>query len=351
MLHARSIRMSSALYPWQLASWQQLQDMRARLPHALLLHGPAGIGKARFAEYFARSLLCETPAANGHPCGSCVSCGWFEQYSHPDYRRVRPETLDDDASGDAEDGDEPKKTAKAAKAPSKDIRIDQVRALSDFMKISTHRQGLRVIVVYPAEALNGAAANALLKTLEEPPPGTVIIMVSNSLDRLLPTILSRCRKLGMPLPSHAQALAWLVAQGVPDGDMWLAEQGGAPLAALEQSQAASREAINEFLAHLARPGVEAALKTAERMAKSPTPELVGWLQRWLHDLASQQLTGRVRYYPRYHKELTALAARVATADLLRALKSANERRAIAEHPLSPKLFIEDMLLDYAALFS
>lgn len=343
--------MSTALYPWQLACWQQLQDMRARLPHALLLHGPAGIGKARFAEYFARSLLCETPAANGHPCGNCVSCGWFEQYSHPDYRRVRPEALDDDASGDAEDGDEPKKTAKAAKAPSRDIRIDQVRALSDFMNISTHRQGMRVIVVYPAEALNGAAANALLKTLEEPPPGTVIIMVSNSLDRLLPTILSRCRKFGMPLPSQAQALAWLVAQGVPDGDMWLAEQGGAPLAALEQSQAASREAINEFLAHLARPGVEAALKTAERMAKSPTPELVGWLQRWLHDLASQQLTGRVRYYPRYHKELTALAARVATADLLRALKSANERRAIAEHPLSPKLFIEDMLLDYAALFS
>lgn len=345
--------MSTALYPWQQASWQQLQDIRARLPHALLLHGPAGIGKARFAEYFARSLLCETPAANGHPCGSCASCGWVEQYSHPDYRRVRPEVLDDDegSAGDGEEADEPKKIAKSAKAPSKDIRIEQVRALSDFMNISTHRQGLRVIVLYPAEALNGASANALLKTLEEPPPGTVILMVTNSLDRLLPTILSRCRKLALPLPSHDEALAWLVAQGVPDGDMWLAEQGGAPLAALEQSQAASREAINEFLAYLARPGVEAALKTAERLAKSPPAELVSWLQRWLHDLALQQLAGRIRYYPRYHKELAALAGRVSTTNLLQALKAANERRAIAEHPLSPKLFIEDMLLEYAALFS
>ncbi len=345
--------MSTALYPWQQAAWQQLQDMRARLPHALLLHGSAGIGKARFAEYFARSLLCETPVANGHPCGSCVSCGWFEQYSHPDFRRVRPEALDEDeaSTGDGEEADEPKKTAKSAKAPSKDIRIEQVRALSDFMNISTHRQGLRVIVLYPAEALNSASANALLKTLEEPPPGTVILMVTHSLDRLLPTILSRCRKLALSLPSHDEALAWLVAQGVPDGDMWLAEQGGAPLAALEQSQSGSREAINEFLAHLARPGVEAALKTAERLAKSPPAELVSWLQRWLHDLTLQQLAGRSRYYPRYHKELAALAQRVSTSDLLQALKAANERRAIAEHPLSPKLFIEDMLLDYAALFS
>lgn len=325
--------------------------MRARLPHALLLHGPAGIGKARFAEYFARSLLCEQQAAHGHPCGSCVSCGWFEQYSHPDYRRVRPEVLDDDEGGDSEDAEEPKKTAKSAKAPSKDIRIDQVRALSDFMNISTHRQGLRVIVLYPAEALNGAAANALLKTLEEPPPGTVILMVCNSLDQLLPTILSRCRKLALPLPSPAQALAWLGEQGVKEADMWLAEQGGAPLAAQEQSQSASREALNEFLAHLARPGVEAALKTAERLSKSPPAELVSWLQRWLHDLSLQQLTGSSRYYPRYHKELAALAGRVSTVDLLQAVKAVNERRAIAEHPLSPKLFIEDMLLDYAALFS
>ena len=343
--------MENAIYPWQQEAWQSLQAMRERLPHALLLHGPAGIGKSLFAEHFAKSLLCESPAGGGHACGACVSCGWFDQYSHPDYRRVRPEVLDEDSAAEGEEGEEVKKTAKAAKAPSKDIRVEQIRALASFMNISTHRQGRRVVVMYPAEALNGIAANALLKTLEEPPPHTVILLVSNSLDRLLPTILSRCRKLGLPLPAAADALVWLTAQGVRDGALWLAEQGGAPLAALAEAQGGSRETIDEFLAHLARPGVEAALKTAERLAKTPPVELVGLLQRWLHDLAAQQLSGTIRYYPRYKKELIALAARVNTGDLLKAVKATNERRAIAQHPLAPKLFIEDMLLDYAALFS
>ncbi|MEN9866892.1 MAG: polymerase delta subunit, partial [Pseudomonadota bacterium] len=83
------------LYPWQAAAWQQLQALRQRLPHAILLHGPAGIGKTRLAEYFAKSMLCEQPLADGHACGSCVSCGWFEQMNHPDFRRVRPEALEE----------------------------------------------------------------------------------------------------------------------------------------------------------------------------------------------------------------------------------------------------------------
>jgi DNA polymerase-3 subunit delta' len=348
--------MSDLIYPWQQESWRALQDMRARLPHALLLHGPVGIGKTRFAEAFARSLLCETPTADGHGCGTCLSCGWFEQYSHPDYRRVRPEMLDEDEAGEGADGEaveEPKKAAKT-KAPSKDIRIDQIRALGDFMNISTHRQGKRVVLLYPAEALNGAAANALLKTLEEPPPETMIVLVSNSLDRLLPTILSRCRKFALPMPGQAEALAWLKTQGIQkagDAELYLAEQGGSPLAALEQAEGGSREVLDEFLAHLARPGVEAALKTADRLAKTPPAELVGLLQRWLYDLSAYQLSGRIRYYPRYRKELAALAARVQTGDLLRAVKATNDRRAIADHPLAAKLFIEEMLLQYAALFA
>ena len=347
---------NSSLYPWQSSVWQQLQAMRARLPHALLLHGPAGIGKTAFAEAFAQSLLCEAPAAEGHSCGVCVSCGWFGQYAHPDYRRVRPGLLDEEAAGEGEEGEaveevkEVKKAGKSAK-PSKEIRVDQIRALADFMNISTHRQGKRVVVLYPAEAMNGITANALLKTLEEPPPNTVIILVSNSLDRLLPTILSRCRKLALPLPSQAEALAWLKAQGIADGDMWLAEQGGAPLTALAQAQGAEREVIDEFLAHLARPGVEAALKTADRLSKAPPPELVGLLQRWLYDLVATRLGGTIRYYPRYRKELAALAQRVATGDLLQAVKAVDRRRGIADHPLAPKLFIEDMLLEYAALFA
>jgi DNA polymerase-3 subunit delta' len=337
------------MYPWQHAAWERLQQMRARLPHAILFHGPRGVGKADFMETFAQALLCENVRPDGHACGECASCGWFLQNNHPDYRRVRPEALEDEPAAEAEEGAEPAAgKAKSTKAPSKEIKIEQIRALSDFMNISTHRQGLRVVVLYPAEALNMPASNALLKTLEEPPPGTVFLLASNSLDRLLPTILSRCRKFALPMPAHDEALAWLKEQGVQDADGWLREQGGAPLAALAEAEAGSREDMDALLHFLANPAVDGALRTAEKLSKASLPALVAWEQRWLYDVFSMKLAGRIRYYPRYQKELAALAGRVSTGSLNRAIKAAGERRAVADHPLSAKLFVEDMLLEYTS---
>lgn len=342
--------MSNTVFPWLQDSWLQLQQLRARLPHAILFYGPEGIGKTDFVESFAQSLLCENVQPDGHACGACPSCGWFSQYNHPDYRRVRPEILDGDDAADDGEGEE-KKTAKASKTPSKEIKIDQIRALSDFMNVSTHRSGMRVVVLYPAEALNTAAANSLLKTLEEPPPSTMFLLVSNRLDRLLPTILSRCRKFALALPSHDDGLAWLKQQSVKDADVWLSEQGGAPLAALNASQGDSRETMDEFLRSLSHPGIDVALKTAERLQKIPVVDLVGWQQRWLYDLFSLKSGGPIRYYPRYSKELGTLSGRIDTATIASALKAANDRRAIADHPLSARLFIEEMLIEYSTLFA
>ena len=341
--------MSNSIYPWQGEAWAQLQLLRQRMPHAILFHGAAGTGKADFIEAFAQALLCENVKPEGHACGACASCGWFSQHNHPDYRRVRPEALEDEPPEGEEgtDADTGKK-AKSAKAPSKEIKIEQIRALSDFMNISTHRQGLRVVVLYPAEALNTPASNALLKTLEEPPPGTVFLLSSNSLDRLLPIILSRCRKFALPMPDSAQALAWLKEQGLADAEGWLLEQGGAPLAALAQSETGNRDELETLLQFLAMPNVDGALKTADKLSKTALSSIVSWQQRWLYDLFSYKLSGSIRYYPRYTKQLAALAGKVHTAKLMRAIKSANERRATSDHPLSPKLFVEDMLLDYTA---
>ncbi len=337
----------SGPYPWHVSAWQQLQQMRARLPHAILFHGPQGTGKTVFAEQFAQSLLCSSPCADGQACGTCDACGWFTQYAHPDYRRVRPEALEDEVPDDEGEG----KKASKTKTPSKEIKIDQVRALGDFMTVSTHRQGLRVVLLYPAEALNMAAANAILKTLEEPPPSTVFLLVSHSVERLLPTILSRCRKFALPMPAPEQALAWLEQQGVANAGDWLAEQGGAPLAALTLARDGAREVQDAFLQALARPDVEAALKTAEHLQKASMPDLVLWQQRWLYDLLALKFSGRIRYYPRYRKELERLAGHVAASELLRLIKGANERRAVAEHPLSARLFLEDLLLEYAQALS
>lgn len=344
--------MESRIYPWQEHDWQQLQQLRTRLPHAILFHGAEGTGKIAFAEQFAQSLLCEAPDNAGHACGSCDACGWFTQYSHPDYRRVRPEVLEQGDNDETGEGEETStKKSASSKTPSKDIRIEQVRSLATFMNVSTHRAGLRVVVLYPAEALNAPSANALLKTLEEPPPGTVFILVAHRIERLLPTILSRCRKIALGMPAVPAALSWLQSQGVQDADRWLAEQGGAPLAALHASQAELAPERDALLGLLAKPDAASALAVAERLQKTPLSQLVSWQQRWLYDLFSVKLSATVRYYPRHQKALTALAARVPVARLQQALRDAGGRRAVADHPLSARLFIEDMLLDYAAIFN
>ncbi len=337
------------IYPWQHRDWQQLQQMRERLPHAILFHGSEGTGKVAFATHFAASLLCERPVDDGHACGECDSCGWFAQYGHPDYRRVRPDALETGETDDAAEGEEGG-GKKGSKTPSKDIRIEQVRALSTFMNVSTHRSGLRVVLLYPAEALNAASANAILKTLEEPPPETVFLLVTHRIDRLLPTILSRCRKFALSMPEPAAALAWLQEQGVENAERWLAGQGGAPLAALEASQGSAGPEKEELLAHLAKPESVNPLIVAERLQKAPLSQLVAWQQRWLYDLLSLKLGGRVRYFPHQQKVLGSLAARVPAERLQQALRDAGARRAVSDHPLSARLFIENMLLEYAGLF-
>jgi DNA polymerase-3 subunit delta' len=347
--------MTSPLYPWQTAAWTQIQQLHGRWPHAILLHGPEGIGKTVFAEWLAQSLLCESPEADLQPCGTCVSCGWFSQYSHPDYRRLRPEILEAEASEtkSESESDESSNTAsgkaaaKSTKAPSKEIVINQVRSLTEFMNISTHRQGIRVIVIYPAEAMNVAAANALLKSLEEPGPNTVFILVAHSVDALLPTMVSRCHQFALPMPAREQALAWLAEQQIARPEQFLAEQGGAPLAAFESSQSETVQQQEEFLQHLQRPSLDGALKIADKCQKTPIPLLLSWMQRWLYDVFSFKLTGKIRYYPRYQKEITVIATGISMPAILALLESNTQRRAVADHPLSPKLLIEEMLLDYA----
>jgi DNA polymerase III subunit delta' len=341
------------IYPWQQDDWQRLQQFRTRLPHAILLHGQEGSGKVGFAENFAKSILCERPTMEAFACGECEACGWFSQYSHPDYRRVRPEILDaEDAESSVESEEESgtKKTA-TTRNPSKEIRIEQIRGLATFMNVSTHRAGLRVILLYPAEALNGASANALLKTLEEPPPNSLFLLVSHRYDRLLPTIRSRCQSFALGLPDSKAATHWLEQQGLSDADKWLAEQGGAPLTALLAAQSDDEQGHEELLTQFTRPDRAKALVVAERLQKVPLTSLVSCQQRWLYDLFLIKLTGKVRYYPRHATSLLSLAKQIPLYRLQQALRDAGERRAISDHSLSARLFIENMLLDYVRLFS
>lgn len=342
------------LYPWQTEDWQVLQALRGHWPHALLLYGQAGIGKLRFAQTLAQGLLCEAALPDGEPCGTCPACRWFEQGNHPDYRIVLPEALAAEAPG-AEDGKETKDAdtgeGKKTRAPSQEIKIEQVRALLDFCGVASHRGGARVIVLYPAEALNGAAANALLKTLEEPSAGVIFLLVSARLDRLLPTVISRCRRWPMHMPSPAAAREWLAQQGVADPGAALAEAGGAPLAALALVNDAHRPLRDWTLAQLGAGAACDPFACGETLQKLPVPLVIGWLQRWLYDLLAQRTAGAPRYFPAQQNALARCAALYEPHAFARFQKSLARQRAVEQHPLNPRLVIESLFLGYRELFA
>ncbi|HEY3600297.1 MAG TPA: DNA polymerase III subunit delta' [Paraburkholderia sp.] len=343
------------IYPWQTDDWTRLQQLRSAWPHALLLHGQGGIGKLRFAQHLAQGLLCEAPLQGGQPCGACAACHWFVQGNHPDYRIVLPEALAAEAGFAAAPDEKPEKAdaedGKKTRAPSKEIKIEQVRALLDFCGVGSHRGGVRVVVLYPAEALNVAAANALLKTLEEPPAGVVFVMVSARIDRLLPTIVSRCRQWPMPTPAPDAAAAWLTAQGVDDAAGLLAEAGGAPLAAFALARDENRALRDWTLQQLAAGGDCDAFACGETLQKLPVPLVLGWLQRWLYDLLAQRAAGAPRYFPNASAALARCAAQADAGAFARFMKNVTRQRAVENHPLNARLVFEELFLGYRDLFA
>lgn len=326
------------LYPWHQTLWQTLRAQGERQHHALLLTGEPGIGKLAFARHLAQSLLCESPDAAIKPCGSCDACRWYASGNHPDFRELAPASESEDDEDDA----------KAKKKASAWITVDQVRELNDFVHLTAHRGGGRVTIVQPAEALNLAAANALLKTLEEPPPGAMFIVVSHQWRRLLPTIRSRCRRVPMPVPASEAALAWLAEQGLDDAPAQLAEAGGAPLAALERADATVLAARRAFLAELASPKQLDPLALAERLDKQKTEvaRICDWLARWVYDLARLGLAGSVRYYPDETPRLAALAKSLDPVKLMRYHDELLEAKKLASHPLNARLVFEQLLFAY-----
>lgn len=330
-------------YPWQTDSWQALQGLRARLPHALLLKGAQGIGKFDLAMNFAQSLLCEKPQADGAACQQCDACHWFEQGSHPDFRVVQPEAL-----AAAEEGEE----KAGGKKPSREIAVDQIRDLANFANLSAHCGGYRVVVIHPAETMNINAANSLLKTLEEPTGKLLFLLITNKPQQVLPTILSRCLSFTVHTPTREVGTAWLAEQGVKNPEHALAQSGFAPLQALDWAESGEgAEERSSLLNALRQPARMDALAVADTLQRSAPVHVIHCLQQWCHDLASARMAGSVRYFPEQAEAIAKLARGASPIALMRFQKELLEARRAAFHPLNPKLFLESLLLSYRQLFA
>ena len=330
------------LLPWQRAIASALLARRDALAHALLIVGPRGIGKHALALNLAQGLLCEAPRADGLACGACAGCRYAEGGTHPDLKRL--ELLAFDAETQEHKATET-------------IAIDRVRALIDFVQISSHRQRAKVAVIAPAERMNTAAANALLKTLEEPPAGTFVLLVTDSPGRLPATVVSRCRRIAAPQPAPEEAGAWLAERGVSDAGLALALAGGAPLAALacaEPSRLAERAVWLDALAHPERlypPALAARIDTAGKdERRQRLADVIEWLLLWTTDLAGIAAGATVRRNPDFAPALAALGARVAPVALFGYHRRLTGQRALLAHPLQPRLVAEALLIEYVALF-
>lgn len=321
------------VYPWQQTLWQQLAG-RTQHAHAYLLHGPAGIGKRALAERLMARLLCQSP--NGlDACGNCKSCHLLAAGTHPDNYVLEPEEAD------------------------KPIKVDQVRELVDFVVQTAQLGGRKVVLLEPAEAMNLNAANALLKSLEEPSGNTVLLLISHQPSRLLPTIKSRCVQQACPLPSEVMSLAWL-AQALPElGDDERADlltlAAGSPLAAVRlqaqgvrEQRAQAVEGVKKLLKQQISPS-----QLAESWNSLPLNLLFDWFCDWAQLMLRYQLTkdeeglgqADMRKVVQYLADKSAQAKVLAIQEWL----LAQRQKVMGKANLNRVLLLEALLVQWAAL--
>lgn len=318
--------------PWHQSTWSALVQ-QPRHAHAYLFGGPPGVGKRQFAEAFAAFLLCLSPRSEA-ACGQCRSCLLRQAGNHPDVLGVMPE----------EEG--------------KAIRVDAVRKVGEFIAQTAQQGGRKVVLLYPAEAMNQNAANALLKSLEEPTRDTFLLLVSDQPSRLLATIRSRCLVQTLGMPSADEGVQWL-GQTLPQLDAQqrqslLAMASGAPLRAAGLAEIDALAMRMEIV-----DGIKALLKNqagasqlAEKWSKIPLELIVDWFYSWTLDLLRLSTgAAETAVNADMDKVLGYMAQRLENSAFMRWQAWLLEHRGMimGKANLNRVLFLESLLLQWKQL--
>lgn len=270
------------------------RTLATRDAHALLVHGPGDVGQFELSLLLAQAWLCEDltlPIAE-RPCRACASCRLVFARSHPDQMVLVPAALRESLGWDAPgDGDDAAEGGSSKKKPSKEIRVEAVRAAIEFANVTSARGRGKVVVVHPAERMNVVAANAFLKTLEEPAGSARFVLCSAAPDTLLPTIRSRCQSVPLPVPPQAQAEAWLIERGIEQPAVLLAGCAGQPAQVLAiRALGIDAQVWQALPARVSRGDASACQGW-------PLPLVVEVLQKLCHDAVSLACGGQPRFFP------------------------------------------------------
>ncbi len=314
-------------YPWLQELWEQLQKQRIsqQLPHAILFVGPEGLGKFELCQAFSNSLLCKSPSATGQPCGQCSGCNLLRAGTHPDFLVIEPE----------EEG--------------KAIKIDAIREFISHESITAHAGGYKPVLIRPAEAMNQAAANSLLKTLEEPVSGTIMMLISANPSRLPATIRSRCHIITVPVPALDIASQWLQTI-IPDSDAksMLQSVAGSPLKAVQmagqQKQESYQSILNDFLDVVTQKKDPVA--TAGSWVKQDSKEILLWMSGWVIDMLRLQMVSEppTLLNQEQRQRLQSVANETHTKRLYEALSHIYDARSNIDATLNSQMMLERLLL-------
>ena len=314
--------------PWLARHTQALRGAwdAQRLPHALLIHEAPGSGGEWLASWLARLVLCREPAQA--PCGHCAACRRVAARSHPDL------------------------TWLALEEESRQIRIEQVRALGQELSLTSHGGGYKVGVISPADTMNRFAANALLKTLEEPPPATLLILVATQPSRLPATVLSRCQRIRLREPARSESVDWLqAARGDGDWNAALDTLGEAPFLVLEADLPEilaiapdSRATLDAVATGSADP-----VASAERWGRAQLPLRLLCFERWLTErILRAQAPGAFLTDLRPGPHLSGAAPFLNIRELFGLMDEVRDLRAAPEVPLNRGLALEVLFRRLAA---
>ncbi len=349
---------SLELYPWQNQSWSKLEQSSHRLPHALLLTGREGIGKMRFATRLAMAILCETEGLN--VCGNCMNCNLFKSATHPDLHVITCEstlpTMDESLGVYAERFLDDAKDRSRRKTIRSVIIIDQVRKLIEQAHESSHISKNKVFIVVPADAMNSNSANSLLKVLEEPADNNYLILITDDIQSLLPTIASRCQKFALAEPTDTESENWLQENGVSQQDInMILSSNTAPLAGrkliTDKALSASSQFMQAVVECINGKSNSDALEIAQLGVTLGANECMLTLQNILHRIIVEQVTPTQDSSDEY-SQLKKVTASVDKRKLFAVYDHIGEmRKQIKDGSLNKQLVIEDVILSIESLRS
>ena len=321
-------------YPWTHSQWHGLIKRAEddRLPHALIFSGLEGLGKLKTAIHFSQYLLCEAPA-NKLACNQCRPCIQFNARTHPDYNLIEPEE------------------------PGKQVKIDQIRSLIKGFSLARHTNRHRIAIISPADAMNLSSANSLLKSLEEPPSRTLIILVTARSSTLPATIKSRCQHIHFASPGQDMAITWLNNQqveGANDLKAILAMAHGAPLKALDDAKSELLELRDIIFTKFCAVGLgeQSPLCFENQQLKQGIAAPIQWIYSWISDLIKIKVlqTQSIINSDKFD-QLQNLAKKVELEALFRYSDQIIDALRLQRAPLNSQMVMDGLMLEWQSLSS